>query len=157
MFINKNKMWNQSTSYFLLKFRNSEYKSKYRFKRFISLLMSMVVWEAKALIDNDFKFIEPRISSTIKDKWRYMNEDPIRTFLRERVEIYNTGNSFISTADLHKVFIQDSGVEDMPLNAFSKKISEYSLKPLIKGKGIGSDGKRVNGFLNIELKSLGEC
>lgn len=74
-----------------------------------NLLMSMVVWEAKALIDNDFKFIEPRISSTIKGKWRYMNEDPIRTFLRERVEIYDTGNSFISTADLHKVFIQDSG------------------------------------------------
>lgn len=45
----------------------------------------------------------------------------------------------------------------MPLNVFSKKISEYSLKKLIKGKGIGSDGNRVNGFLNIELKSLDEC
>lgn len=131
-------------------------KNAYRWKE-RNLLMSMVVWEAKALMDNDFKFIEPRISSTIKNKWRYMNEDPIRTFLRERVEIYDTGNSFIATADLHKAFIQDSGMEEMPLNVFSKKISEYSLKKLIKGKGIGSDGNRVNGFLNIELKSLDEC
>ena len=119
------------------------------------ILMSVVAWEAHELILNDFRFIEPEISATIKHQWRYMNENPISTFLRERVKIHGKACSFISTEELFDAFIQYTGVTTMNIKSFSSQLTKYSPAVLMRKKGYAPDKRRVNGFVNIELVDAG--
>lgn len=116
------------------------------------LLMEVVVQETHALIQGNFRFAEPKISKKIKYQWRYANENPVATFIRERLVISDCEGTFISTNTLFQEFVQYTGSEMMACNVFSNLLSRYSPKPLISKKGKDESGHRVRGFANVQFR-----
>lgn len=114
-------------------------------------LMAVVIQETHALIHDDFRFVEPAISRKMKHQWRYASENPVASFIRERLEITDYEGSFISTNELLQEFVQYTGAEPMACNVFSNLLSRYAPKDLISKKGNDSSGHRVRGFTNIRL------
>ena len=113
--------------------------------------LPVVVYETRRLIESGFRFVEPEVSKTLKHQWRYMNENPVATFVRERLVISSCKTGFISTQELLGAYVEHTGSNPMASNSFSRLLSKYSQQPLITQKGPGPNGRRVNGFMNVQL------
>lgn len=110
-----------------------------------------VIYEANKLIQSGFQFVEPEVSKNLKHQWRYMNEHPVATFIRERLEISSQETGFISTQQLLDECVKHTGANLTVGNSFSRLLSKYSRQALMPKKGKGPNGNRVNGFANVQL------
>lgn len=110
-----------------------------------------VIFETSKLIKSGFRFAEPEVSQNLKHQWRYVNEHPVATFVRERLVISSHEIGFVSTQELLDECVKYTGINTMAGNAFSKLLSKYSSQTLIPKKGQGLNGNRVNGYANVQL------
>lgn len=118
-------------------------------------IVSRAVKYAKRLRNNKFVFTEPKLAAEMKEMWKAAYENPIKVFIRERLEFVQVGKQqeyFLPTEELYKEFVNFSD-KHMTIEMFSKEFKKLTLGQALKTKKrcMGYTNS-VNGFCGVKIK-----